>query len=423
MARKGVDIKKGKRGANVAGKPFKTTALMMTGMAVAGKLVLGTTYTILSRTDANALGLDAAYDTTNNVAVYHHIDEFYRMAGEGVPLYFMVVAQTVLPGVMIDDATGIYSKKLIIDAKGEAFNLGIIFNPATGYTETAVDGLNSDIRTAIKKAQALHQWAYDTDRPVQIFLEGRGYTAPAASALNLRAIPDGAGGATFEADRVSLVVGQDWDFAESLTGLARKYAAVGTALGTLAAMEINECIGEVERMNITDDLRNKWLVAGLSNHIKCADQEADLNTLDTKGYIFADLYTGVSGYRWNGDPTCTPIIVDADGNMNCHTVAYGRTNDFAVRKLRAAYLPLINKVKPVNTSTGLMPTGIIKDIENKGNDVFDDMAAEGWLSGGKTYVDPLSDILVAKEVDISYSIVPYGIIGKINGVINLKTKL
>ncbi len=423
MARKGVDIKKGKRGANVSGKPFKSTGFIMSGMAVVDKLVLGKTYTIYSTTDANALGLNAAYDTTNNVAVYHHIDEFYRMAGEGVPLYFMVVAQTVLPGVMLDDPSTLYSRKMVIDAKGDIFNFGVIFNPATGYTETAVDGLNSDIRTAIKKAQAFHQWAYDTDRPVQIFLEGRGFTAPAASALNLRAIPDGAGGATIECDRVSVVLGQDWDFAESLTGLARKYAAVGTALGTLAMLEVNECIGEVERCNITDDLKNKWLVAGLSNHIKCADQEADLNTLDTKGYIFADLYTGISGYRWNGDPTCTPIIVDSDNNMNCHTVGYGRTNDFAVRRLRSAYLPLINKVKPVNTATGFMPTGVIKDIEKKGDDVFEDMAAEGWLSGGKTSADPESDILVAKEVDIAYSIVPYGIIGKINGVINVKTKL
>jgi hypothetical protein len=423
MARKGVIIRKGKIGPSVAGKPFKTSALIMNGIAVAGKLTLGQVYQLYRPSDANALGLDEAYDTTNNVVVYHHISEFYAMAGEGVPLYIMVVAQSVLPGTMLDDASSLYCKKLIIEAKGEIFQLGLCFNPQSSYTETAVDGLNSDIRAAIKKAQTLHEWAYDTFRPVQILLEGRNYTGPAASALNLRAVPDGPAGATYEADRVSVVVAQDWDFAETLTGLARKYADVGTALGTIAAGEVNECIGEVETRNLSDADRGRWLTAALSNHTKTSAQEADLDTLHDKGYIFADLYPGVSGYRFNGDPTCTPIIVDADGNMNCHTIGYGRTFDFSARNLRAALLPLVNKVKPVDTATGKLPTGVIKDIEAKGNDVFDDMAAQGWLSGGKMTVDPDSDILVEKLLETSFKVVPYGTIGLIDGTMNLKTKL
>lgn len=422
MSRKGVIITEGTPGPNVAGKPFQTSALLTTGVAIAGKLSLGTVYALTSVDDAKALGLNADYDTTNNVVVFEHISEFYRLASAGTTLYILIAPQTVLLGALIDDTAAIYAKKLVIAAKGDIFNLAIGFNPLSTYTEEAVDGLNADVRTAFVKAQALHQWTDDTFRPVQILLEGRGYAAPAATALNLRAIPDGPDDAIFEADRVSLVVGQDWDFADTLTGLAQKHAAIGTALGVLGNIEINQNIGEVATQNLSDATKRKWMTAGLSNHIKCEDQEADLDTLDTKGYIFADDYVGITGYRWNTDPTCTPIIVDADGNMNAHTIGYGRTLDFTKRNLRAALLPTVNTVKPVDTTTGKLPTGIIKDLEKKGDDVFDDMAASGWLSGGAMYVDANSDVLVAKVLNVSFDLVPEGTIGQINGTIQLKIR-
>jgi hypothetical protein len=41
MSRKGVKINKGRTGPNIAGKPFKTSALVTTGVEVAGKLTQG----------------------------------------------------------------------------------------------------------------------------------------------------------------------------------------------------------------------------------------------------------------------------------------------------------------------------------------------------------------------------------------------
>lgn len=418
------NLSKGKRGPNISGKPFKTSALITTGVAVVGKLTLGTVYELLSVDDCEALGLDAAYDTANNVVVFEHIDEYFRLqeeSGEIGPLYLMVVAQTVTLAQIIDDTNYQYARKMIIEADGKIYNMAIGFNPDEDYTETTTDGLNSEVRAAIIKAQALHDWAWNTDRPVQILLEGRGCSGTASAALNLRAIPATPSGIQ-ENDRVSIVIGQDYDFAETLDGLAQKHAAIGTALGALAAGEVNQDISEVETRNLTDEKKGKWLTAGISSHATVKSIESQMGTYDTKGYIYADLHEGVSGYRFNADATCTPVIVDAQGNMNCHTIAYGRTHDYCARRLRQVLILEVKKVKPVNPTTGKMLPGVVKDLETKGDNVFENIAADGHISGGTTTVDPDSDILVAKEVDMSFDVVPYGSIGKINGTINLKNQ-
>lgn len=430
MARRRIVMSKGTRGANIAGEPFKVSALITTGVAVSGKLALGTIYMLTDVADCSTLGLDNAYDTSNNVAVYEHISEFFRMAkkavkqGEAPKLYLMVVAQTVTMAQMCDDTGLIYAKKLINEGKGEIHNLSIGFNPASGYTETLTDGINADVRASIVKAQALYDWAYENDMPTNIYLECRGYGGNQTTAIDLRAIPASPSG-IFEADKVSLVIGQDYGFADTLTGLAQKHAAIGTFLGTMAACDLNQNPSEVEAFNLTDEKKGKWLTAGLSDHTKVSDVAvaATLDTLEEKAYIFADTVNGVSGYRWSDEPTCTPVLIDDENNMNEHTIPYGRTMDYAEELLRKALINLVKKVKPVDPVTGKMPAGVIKDIEKKGDNVFVNMAANGWISGGKTYVDPNSDIIINKSVDISFSIIPTGSIGTINGTVNLKIKL
>lgn len=422
MSQIGVNIDKGKMGPNIAGKPFRQSSLVTTGVAVVGKLTLGTVYRLVSVEDCKDLGLNADYDQTNNVVVFEHISEFYRQPkNEGVPLFLQVNSQATTLATMIDDVTFQYCKKVIIEAKGEVHNMAIGFNPDDDYTETLVDGINSEVRAAIVKAQGLAEWAYQTFRPINILLECRGMGTSATTALNLRAVPATPSG-IFEADMVSLVAGQDYGFADSLDGLAKKHAAIGTALGVLASCEVNQNIAEVEPFNLTDEIRGKWLVAGLSNHVTVTDQESSLGTFTQKGYIFADTYVGISGYRWNDDPTCTPIKIDADGNMNTHTIGYGRTMNFVSRRMRAKLLPFVKKVKPVDPRSGKMTVGTRKELESAGNDAIEEMASKGWLSGGSTSVDPDSDILVEKTVEFGYNIVPYGTLKQLNGSANLKIR-
>lgn len=422
-----VEFKKGKPADSANSQDTSISALISNGASVADKLALGVPYAIYSPDDAKELGIDAAYDVAKKVVLSHHIDEFYRANAVGTKLYLMVVAQSITPTVIFTDPDLLYARKLVAYAKGEIRQLALSYNPdiTDENPEVITDGISSEIRAAIAKAQEFALWAFETERPLQVILEGRAYSGNAVGAVDLRALVTGAN-ITLEADKVSVVIAQDWDYAESLLfAHGKKYASVGLALGILSSIKVNQNIGEVETLNLTNAIAGKYVTAGLSSHKTVEEAEAQLSTLDTKGYIFPISYTGISGYRFNNDHVCTPEIVDEEtGLMNESTISYGRTMDEAVRRLRKALLPKIKSVQPADKTTGKLPIGVVKSFNAKGDEVFEDLEAEGLISGGATYTNPDSDLLTGeKALEITFDLQPTGTINTIKGTINLKKSL
>ncbi|WP_367867893.1 DUF2586 family protein [Pedobacter sp. WC2423] len=423
---KAVEFNKAKPDDSINSQVTSISGVIANGVAVVGKLVLGQPYAIYSPDDAKQLGIDAAYDAANSVVLFHHIDEFYRGSVIGTKLYLMVIAQSVTPAVALADADGIYAKKLVAYAKGEMRRIAFAYNGlfTVQAPETLTDGLSSNIRSAISAAQEFALWCFETERPMQVLLEGRSYGGNAATVINLKTLVTGAN-IPLEADKVSIVIGQDWDYAESLAfASGKKYASVGLALGILAGINVNQNIGEVETLNLTTAAKGKFITGGLSSHQTIEDVEGSLITLDSKGYIFPITYTGISGYRWNNDHVCAPEIVDADGVMNENTISYGTTLDHAVRLLRAAFMPKIKSVQPVNAKTGKLPVGVVKNFNKIGDDVFSDLENSGFISGGKTYTNPNSNLLTGdKTLEVDFILQPTGTINSIKGTISLKTTL
>ncbi len=405
MTLRGVNLTEGRIGVNTAGDG-REFGLVASGVAVSGKLVLATPYVLRRLSDAVALGITAAYDTANSVNLYRHISEFYRMAGEGKKLHLMVVAQTVLIHQM-----DTLAKTLAVAAGGNISDMAFAFNPVIGYTETPVTGMNADVMTAIPVMQALATWADTNDMPLHTIVEGRGMADTLSSVTDLRAM---VGANT----KVTVVVGQDWDYADKLWTLGKKFADVGTFLGVVAAQPWNRNPGEVATQNLTSTKLGVWLTGGLSNHKKWAEVFADLETLNEKAFVFPVRYQGMAGYWWNDGHTCAPVVLDSAGNMNQHTIYYSHTMDEAKRALRIAMLPEIKK--PVALENGLLPPGMLKYYEAVGNAVFESLAGKSLVSYGETYVDPASDLLVAKVLNIQFGVVPTGCINEIVGVINLK---
>lgn len=421
---KGVNIQRGTIGASVDQGADAITGLLATGVAVAADaangisgIALGQTVKLTSLTDAEAYGINELYDSTNSLSVYRHISEFYRMFPNGT-LYLMLYS-----GDMEAAFAEQYAKKLIIDANGEIRILGIANTPAAA-TEEYLNGFPEDVFGSIQLGQQLYDWAFSTFRPCQIILEGRDFNAAnAASALNLRNIT--ISNQVLEAFKVSVCIAQDWKFADGLDAIRKKMADLGTMLGSLAKKAVNENIGEVEGGNLVDTTNNKWLVAGLSNHQTIAGWDSQLEALDSKGYIFAISYTGIAGYYWNNDHTCTPIKKDKDGYFNEYTISYGRVHDKAVRDLRTCLLPKVKSTQPVDPDTGKLPQALVTYFERLADDdVFNAMAAEGLITAGKTTVDPESDLLISpRELKVSFVLVPTGQIDEIKGTINLKTSI
>jgi hypothetical protein len=346
------------------------------------------------------------------------------MAGEGNKLYFMAALETKDMATMLAD----HGQQLIIDAKGEIRHISVGYNPPDAYTPVYVDGLEPIVFAAIAAAQTLHDWSFDTDRPCNLYIEGRGIDGLAAAMLDLRAIE--VSNVVIEYNNVAVIVGQDWDFAETLTGEAQNFADVCTFMGTQAKIQVNYNAGEVgeeadvDNNDLSDTKRLVWLTAGLSDHSKITAREDELQKLNDLGYIFGLAYTGVAGFRWNDDHVCAPIIIDAEDNMNVHTIGLGLTQNKLARLIRKYLLPKVKSTVPVDTETGKLPPGMVKYFEGIGNQAFFEMLAAGEISGGESVVDPDSDLLTgAKELKVAFNMVPTGMVGQITGTINIKKTL
>jgi len=411
MSLRGTTLTEGKIGNNVSGES-REFGLIGGGVAVVGKAQLDVAYKLLRPSDAVALGIDAAYDTTNDVQIYRHISEFYRMAGEGKTLRIMLVAKTNTPVTMTDKA------KVLVLESGAISDIAFAFNPATAYVETLVDGLNADVKLGIPALQIFADWCDTHDMPLHTILEGRGIGDTLTALADLRALI--VGEAAFSAHKVTLVCGQDWTYADGLSTLGKKFADVGTYLGCIASQAWNRNPGEVETQNLTNANLSSFLTGGLSNHKKYSEVYDSLETINTKGYVFPIKYTGLSGYWWNDGHVCAPIVMDASGNMNQHMIYYSHTMDMAKRALRIVYLPEVKK--PVELEAGKLPGGIVGYYNAIGNDAFRYMAGKGFISDGDTSTDANSDLLIEKVLNIQFGVVPTGCVNEIKGTINLKSK-
>ncbi len=409
---KAVDIKKGKVGANKLDNTRRVSGLIISSAPIT-ELPFKKTVQLYGLYDAAQYGITQAFDTTQNVNVFRHVREFFRMAGEGVELNLMIVERSETLVSITQDATSTMLKSLLVDGDYNIRQVAIALNPTA--PGVPVDGLIPDVLSAIPLAQGVAQWAYDNFMPTHIFLEGYQLGGLSSVVPDLRDIED------VEATKVTVCIGQDWQYAQTKTGVCQKFADVGTILGVCAAAAINQNIGDNDAFNLTDATKSAWLVPGLSSHQKNKEVFEQLQTFENKGYVFGISYPGLAGVRINNDHVCAPVVIDSDGNMNEHTIAYGRVMDDSVRQLRTAYLPKIKKTYPVDKN-GKLPTGVRAALEGIGDDIFTDMKNAVEISSGKTTVDPESDLIIAKELKVFFNIQPTGVLGYLNGTINLKSR-
>jgi Protein of unknown function (DUF2586) len=416
MSLRGVNIKEGTVGVNATGDA-REFGLIGNGIAVVGKLVLGTAYVLRRVQDAEALGITAQYDSDNNINVYRHISEFYRMTGEGRTLNIMLLAPTILLKNMVADA-----KRLLVSADGMIADLGFVSNLTTPVT-TRVNGLSTQVHEAIPVLQELAVWGIENDMPLHITLEGSNVSDTLSDLMDLRDFEiDIAGNPVkLSATKVSLIIAQDWAYAQGKTAHAKKYADVGTFLGVVASHAWNRNPGEVATKNLQNTASNAWTVGGLSNNKPYNEVYPFLETLNDKGYIIPIKYQGIAGYWFNDGATIAPVVIDVQGNINQHTIYYSHTMDESIRGLRKVYLPEIKK--PVPLENGKLPVDMIEYYNAIGNQFFQRLVASGLISEGKAKVDPNSDLLGAKKLNVQFTVVPTGTINELIGTINLKTTL
>lgn len=80
---------------NPLGVPPSTDGVMgmfIKAKAIGSTFLLDTAYLLTKKDDLITLGIDAAYDTANHLAVFQQVDEFYTQSGDGALLWLFGVA-------------------------------------------------------------------------------------------------------------------------------------------------------------------------------------------------------------------------------------------------------------------------------------------------------------------------------------------
>lgn len=403
MARPNVTVTKrngalGRRNASTDG----VCGFVTTGVAVAGtgNLELNKVYPMKSQRDANAIGLNEAYDTTNKVLVYHHIDRFFKRNPNGT-LVVLVAAQTNTLSDLVDVAQN-FAPKLLRDQKGLVKCLGVAINPDEDYEATLATGLDADVLLAVANAQALYNSEFGLFRYCSFLVEGRSFNGTAAAAKDLR---------TLDAPNVSVTIAAD-PAISGADALYNGYAAVGDVLGLISKAAVSQNIGELtSEFNLNDTGRKMFITAGLSSNLDINSYaDADLDALNDKGYIFPTSIAGLNGFYLNDSPTCSQLQ-----DNDYAYIENNRTVEKGIFLARQAILPFVKSRLLVDPDTGFLQDEDRKALEAIGIKALEVMQNDGDISGGiDCYIDPEQDILSTDLIQIEISFIPVSIARQIS---------
>lgn len=395
----------------------KWSGLVMGGVAVSGTLSLNTVYELNSVNDARNLGIDEAYDTANTVLCFYHISEFFRMCPDG-KLFIMVVAQSTTLTSMGDKTNTTNGLvKLLRDPKcqGKIRQAAIAKNPASGYTPTVADGIESDVIAvsagvysgAVVKLQALAEEERTLKRPVQMIVEARAFGGTSSSLID---------GSAANCPKVYMCMAADYDVSSSNSRYAG-HAAVGTLLGHRANISSCKSIAYVAIGNIQDVALGKFVNPGLSSGTKLSaftdTVNGDQDVILSKGFVIPRIFQGGTEVYFNKDITATAGTDDFYRGANSMVV------NEAERLVYKTMKPHIEEDLPVDATTGQLPTILTKAWESECEDAIN-KTLKNDISGVTAYIDPAQNFLSTDEIKIEISIVPKGYASTINVYIGLE---
>jgi hypothetical protein len=376
------------------------------GVAVTDKLDLGAVYRVKSIDDVLALGIDAKYDADNEVLVFEHLNEVFRI-NPNADVFLMLVSQTVGFDAMVSKTNANYAKKLLIDAEGKIKQLAVAYNPDLSSVSTTPTADTTGLEAAITAAQGLVEDEYAKHRPLHVLLEGKLWSTSAS--VNLKAK---------NAEGVSVMVGQSHSVATINSGTESSpihkfvgYAAVGALLGAVSAAAVNENIGWVKKFNVYG---GSLADAAIGGKLLTEISSGDIETQHENGAIFYTIHAGKAGIYFNDSFACTEATSDFAFIEN------SRVMNKAVRAIRQALLPRLNSPVLVDQETGFLSPAVVKSIEMDGRKALEELLSNQEVSGIDVYVNPEQNILSTSELLVSFEIVPTGTARTITATIGFK---
>ncbi len=354
------------------------SGLAANGVAVPAGAQLGTPYTLKSLADAKALGINADYDNSHSVLVFHHINEYFRANPSG-ELHLLLVAQSIGYADMLNPVNSNLHSLL---KPGKIRQLAVAYNPTVPVTDF------SDTEAAIDQAQALAAAQLSHDRPLHIVLEGKG--------LQIGSIPDLR---TKNARHVSVMAGQ----AMSIAATHATYAAVGTALGNISRALVNESIGHPAAFNARGGVVEAVGVAGLWEGDVPDAKTAEIRQ---KGIIFLYTEDGEEGVYFSSAPACTAL------NSDYHSIQLNRTMNKVHRQLKAALFP--NVESQIRIDGNKLDAADVSKLTTEARNRLQAMYAAGEISDYDLFIDPEQDVINTDTLAVQVAITPTATASTIN---------
>lgn len=378
--------------------------LVIGGAVAATGLALKVAAELLSIDDAEALGITAAYDDTNDILAHHHIDEFFRVSPDGN--LFVILDDNTLTNAEV---------KTILKDHPEIKLVGYVRNAALAPVD--FDAYVSGYQTMVDELEAENRIVSS------VLVEGVEFSdATLISAYaDLRAIG---------ARKVSVVISQD-PIIRAVKAAHETYASIGTALGAISARRVNENLGSVDIENkpaafkgtrdypLTDKARQRWLSAVLQSGVDFNSlSNNDITALNDAGYIFVGFYNGYAGYFFNDSHTCEEAASDYSRIEN------NRVWDKAAGIIRTTLLPRVKSNLPKDPDTGFIRVIAAKEMEALAKKELDAvMEAPGEISGSSVYIDPQQELNNDQALTVKAEIVLNNIIHEIEVDLGLTLKL
>lgn len=346
--------------------------MILHGSAVSGKMTLGTPITLYGVADAEANGIDA----TNNPTAYKQVSDFYAEAGNGAKLYVIVSGSAKMSDDFSDMAV-----KLAEYAGGKISVLGVTQGLNQG--DEVSGGLNSDVATAITAAQSFAENSQKAIRPLNVVLDGCGYTGNAEDLTDLTSGSN---------NRVSVLLGSKDN---------SKHACIGLLMGRLATIPVQRKISRVKDGAVVG-IETAYLTDGE----KIEGREATLDTIHDKGYIVLRQFTGLSGWYFSSDVTATDVTDDLN------TISHNRIIDKVIRIAYKTYVNEIDDDVEIDADRGTIDATIISYLKGQiETQVNGNMTDE--VSKFHCEIDADQNILSGLPLQVRLFIVPKGYLSNI----------
>lgn len=367
--------------------------LVMSGVAVAGKIALGERKQLFSTDDLTALGITEV----NNLLAYRDITDFYATAGEGAELNIMLVVDTTSLAD-ICDITKDMAKKLLDECDGRGVVIGVNRKTPAGYVQVIANGLDADVNAAVTKAQALAVAYQAANIPFMAVLPALGWDVDTMAAMPARS--------TLNNDYVAL---NPWCNAND--GII----SMGQTLGWIAKHQVHQNIGRVASGKVSD-------TAFMPDGTPARELKYQWAAIAAKGMLVPVQISGKSGYFFLDDPALTAVTSDYS------SISWNRTMIKAQRIAFAVLVERQNDDVDTDPSSGLIEGSLLSDWESDVETAIRKqmMAVSSTrkkeIDGVKLTIDPASDI-VNDKVEAELQIVRKGQAKTINVRIGYATSI